>query len=346
MNSTTKATNLARIMNESQYSIVLLFFCVAWTICSMLGIASNVINIKTFVAMGLNDSVTVSFLTLSVFDLAYVITTFCFAVSSAFSLIEQTYPILFPIEPYGVYVYFGNVLVLINVNNTLTTTFLAVARCMCVAKPLHFKHTFTVKRTVVIMTAFAIFAVAIYTPILANMGMVYRLDAKTNTSRPTLWLSPNRESTKNIVWTIIQIILPIATEFIVLVCIVIMINSLRAASKFRQASHITVCANDSSCLKGKTGSSNVANEKLSGKEIRVVKQVTLISLVYILCNTPKIMISIGGLVEQEFRIGKTYGYLYLCLNCFRMQFEILNASINTFVYYAFNTKFKTTLCWK
>lgn len=89
-------------MDENQYNINLLFFCVTWTIFSHLGISSNIINIKTFVAIGLNDSVTVSFLALSVFYLIYVVTTFCFAISFAFSLLEKSYNTLFPFDPYGV----------------------------------------------------------------------------------------------------------------------------------------------------------------------------------------------------------------------------------------------------
>ncbi|CAG5128753.1 unnamed protein product [Candidula unifasciata] len=331
-NVTNNDISLPGIVNESQYNTVLIFICAGFTIFAFFGIISNAVNIKTFFAMGLKDSVTVSFLALSVFDLTYLISTCCFTIALAFSLIEKDYFKHFPIEPYGVYILFGHVLILINVTNTLTTTFLAVARCMCVAKPLHFKHSFTVKRTVVIMTGFAVFAVAIYTPLLANMGMVPRLDPKTNTSRPMLWLSPYRDSVKNVVWTLIQTLLPVVTDL-----------SLRTAFRFRKASQISVCDREVSNAKGKTDSSNDTSDKLSGKDIRVVKQVTFISLVYIMCNTPKVVTSIVSLIEVEFSLRQRYNNLYLCFNYFRMNFEIFNASINTFIYYAYNTKFKTTL---
>ncbi|CAG5124030.1 unnamed protein product [Candidula unifasciata] len=342
-NFTIKSTHMQGIMDESQYNTVLLFFCVTWIIFSLLGIVSNVINIKTFIAMGLKDSVTVSFLALSVFDMTYVVTVFCFSISSAFSLVETAYYKHFPIQPYGIYIFLASIAILVNVPNTLTTTFLAVARCMCVAKPLHFKHLFTVKRTVVIMTGFAILAIAIYTPVLANMGMVERLDTKFNISRPMLWLSPYRDSVKNIVFTLLQMVLPVVTEVIVLACLAIMANRLRAASKFRQASHIPLYVTNVVNAKAKIESNQDTSGKFSGKDIRVVKQVALISLVYIICNTPKILTGAGDLIEPEFRLGKRYSYLVLCLNYVRMHFEIFNASINTFVYFAYNTKFRATL---
>lgn len=63
-------------------------------------------------------------------------------------------------------------------------------------------------------------------------------------------------------------------------------------------------------------------------------------------NTPKILTSTAGLIELEFRLEKLYSFLYLCLNFFPMHFEIFNASINTFVYYVYNTKFRNMLLWR
>lgn len=339
------------IVTDGQYAIIVIFCCLTWIVLSLLGIVSNVINIKTFVAMGLNDGVTVSFLALSVFDLIFLIASFCQAASASFNVIETSSSILFPVDPFGVTIFFGNVMILINVTNVLSTTFIAVARCMCVAKPLHFKNSFTVKRTVYFMAGFAFFAVAIYTPVLANMGMVARLNNKTKMLRSVLWLSPFRESIKNVVWMLIDMILPVITEFVVLFCVLVMANSLRASSRFRQSSvaqqfnkHID---RNQQYTKDNQVSSNAASDKLSVKDSRVIMQVVLISLVYIICNTPKFLVSTGGLIEPEFRLGKRYSNLYLSFNCFRKHFEIINASINTFIYYGYNTKFRSiinTMC--
>ncbi|CAG5128751.1 unnamed protein product [Candidula unifasciata] len=315
-------TTLHGVISASQYVIIMTFFAVAWTLVSFMGIISNVINIKTFVAMGLNDGVTVSFLALSVFDLTYVASSFCQGISIALSTIELKTQTWFPVEPYGLMILFANISILINITNVLTTTFLAVARCMCVAKPLHFKNAFTVKRTVYFMSGFAAFAVTVYIPVLANMGFVVTFNNRTRVSRPTLWMSPFRESIKDIALLLIDAILPLATEVIVLICVVVMTSSLRAAAKFRESS----------------------TDKVSGKDVRVVMQVTLISLVYIICNTPKILISSSGLAMLEFRLGKRYNNVYVSLNSFRQLLEIVNATINTFIYCKYNTKFRNSLC--
>lgn len=343
---TIENTTVHDIISNNQFLIVLDFCAVTWTLFSVLGIISNVINIKIFLYMGLKDGITVSFLALSIFDLTYVIASFCIGISAAFTIIEMRCTTRFPAEPYGIMILFANILVLIAVTNVLATTFLAVARCMCVAKPLNFKNCFTVKKTVYFMAGFAIFAVAIYTPILANMGMVTTYNNKTHMSRRTLWVSKYKEPIKNVVFLIIDMILPVSTQFIVLACILIMANSLRAASRFRQASNQIYAKEQpdigSHCRRKATSSTDVT-DKLSGKDFRVVTQVILISVVYIICNTPKIFISTAGLLEQQFRIGKRYNNFYISLNSFRKHLEIFNASINTFIYYKYNTKFRNTL---
>ncbi|CAG5124027.1 unnamed protein product [Candidula unifasciata] len=335
------------VISNEEYAIILIFCTATWSVFSLCGIISNFINIKTFVAMGLNDGITVSFLALSIFDFAYLVFSFCLGISSAFRAVESLSSKRFDVEPYGVSVFVANVLIMVAVTNVLTTTFLAVARCMCVAKPLHFKNYFTVKRTVYFMSGFAIFAVTVYMPLLANMGMLTRFDNKTKISRPSLWVSKYKEPIKNVLFVIIDTVLPVSSQIIVLMCILVMASSLRASAMFRQASGIQRCDKNNadivSCSKDKKTDHINVTEKLCGKDLRVVQQVVLISLVYVVCNTPRILISVAGLLEPEFRIGKRYNNLYLSLNAFRKHVEIFNATTNTFIYYKFNTKFRNTL---
>ncbi|BFZ09363.1 hypothetical protein BsWGS_12402 [Bradybaena similaris] len=308
-----------------------------------MGIISNVINIITFIAMGLADGVTVSFLTLSFFDLTYVVVSFCLGITTILATFEALTLIRFAVDPYGLSIILANTLIFIIVTNVQATTFIAVARCMCVVKPLHFKNTFTISRTICFMTGFAIFAVAIYTPILANMGMVTLLDNKINMSRPTLWLPRHREVIKNIIFVITDMLLPVSTEVIVVVCILLMANSLQASSRFRQISNTQRSDKDNSSKALTFKDNSPATDRLSGKEYRVIIQVALISVVYIICNTPKILLSIAGLIEPEFRIGKAYNNFYLTLNCFRKHLEIINATNNTFIYFKYNNKFRKTV---
>ncbi|CAG5128752.1 unnamed protein product [Candidula unifasciata] len=346
-NNTIVRVSFHGLVTSDQYAYFMEFYSEVGTLLSFIGIVSNIINIITFVAMGLTDGITVSFLCLSIFDLAYLIPSFALGISIAFAVIELRTLIAFVVEPHGVSILIANFMVLVNVTNVLTTTFLAVARCMCVAKPLHFKNWFTTNKTLGFIGSFVTVAVVSYAPVIANLGMVTTFDIKKNITRPILWVSPKRESIKVIAWIIIDLTLPFATQFIVVICVVIMASSLQASSRFRQSAVLSP-ENAKSVLKqnGKVTLSStltVPTDKLSSKDVRVVQQVVLISVVYIICNTPKMMISLAAITVPGFTIGKRYSNTYLCVNTLRQQFEIFNSAVNTFIYYRYNTKFRSTL---
>jgi hypothetical protein len=319
---------------------------------SVIGVISNIINIKVFVAMGLHDGVTVSFLGLAIFDLAYLLSSLSLSVSTAFYIYELKTHATFYLDPYAILVYSATIMIILSISNILTTTFLAVVRCLCVAKPLQFKDTVTTERAVLIIIGIVIFSVTVYIPILANTGMANKFDQKRNMSRLTLWFSPKRDIVKNNVLMIIEMFLPISTQLIILLCIVVMIRCLRAASKFRQSSLSVITLVDKKNNKNNShqqskesaeDSANISSTKLTGKDLRVVQQVFLISLVYIVCNTPKIFITFFSWFEPEFALGKAYTDIYVLVHCTRKIFEIINATVNFIIYYKYNTNFRSIL---
>lgn len=348
-NLTNQMVATLGLVTEEQYLVVNDSCAFVWALLSFLGIISNIINIRIFIAMGLNDGVIVSFLALAIFDLAYLIVSFSLGITTAIYVIELRYGNKFAIEPFGVKVYFFNITILINVGNMLVTTYLAFARCMCIARPVQFKYTFTRRKAIVLSFGFAIFAIVSYLPIFVYMGMWTQTDPRTNISRPMLWLSPKRESIKNIVWAVIDVFLPCATEIIVIVCIFVMTKCLRQAATFRQTSSASAATRKHKMMgpTNITGSnsdpSSGVSDKLTGKDLRVIQQIVLISLVYIMCNTPKILISVVAMIEHEFRIGRRYSRLYLCVNSLGKNFEVCNSAINLIIYYKYNTKFRAML---
>lgn len=209
---------------EEDFVIVIETCSPLWSIMSLGGALSNVVNIKTFIVMGLNDGVTISFLALAGIDLAYLLISLFFGITSSLYIIEYRYSAWFHINPLGLTIYLFNMMIIVNIANMLVTTFLAVARCMCVAKPLQFKNSFTITRAVILLIGFVVFSIISYTPVLANMRMTSRFDPKVNATRISLWISSNREFVKVIVWSVVNMLLPLATQVIVIVCIVVMAN--------------------------------------------------------------------------------------------------------------------------
>jgi hypothetical protein len=209
------------------------------------------------------------------------------------------------------------------------------------------------------MTTFVIFAIVIYIPVLANMGMVPITDKITNITRLTLWGSQKKDFILVIVLSITDIVFPTTTEFIIIVCVIIMASKLREASKFRQSASTSLSKvypketmkietdqsittfNSSEDNKDKAASSTT--EKLTGKDLRVVQQVVLISVVYIVCNIPKMVLTVFSAVVPEFKLNGRYRFLYVSAHGFRKYFDILNASINTFIYFKYNNNFRNKI---
>ncbi|BFZ09730.1 hypothetical protein BsWGS_12769 [Bradybaena similaris] len=343
-NNTRDSFSFGGFITHEQYALILEVYSEALIIESFLGFVSNIINIRTFCAMGLADGITVSFLSLSIFDLMLLAPSLLLGITISMTVTENRTPTAFAIDPHALSILLANIIGISSVTNILPTTFLAVARCMCVAKPLHFKNWFTTNRTLRFTISFAVIAVVSFTPFMANMGLVAKFDVKKNITRQMLWLSSQRESIKVGTWLVVSLILPSVTQFIVVVCVLIMANSLRASAKFRQSaallSNNVTSTSDHKQNAALSSTASVSTDKLAGKDVRVVQQVVLISLVFIICNTPKMVLSVTALSLPEFTIGKRYHYLYLVINMIRQQFDMFNASVNTFIYYRYNTKFR------
>lgn len=321
-----------KVVSQADYILflkVLVLFCLG---LAMTGIMGNILNIRTFYILGLNDGVTISFFTLSIFDLIIACSYLMKKVSTVMTILEYENLEWFPIHPAVFLVFAGNVGLMFSYISMFNITFVALARCLCVAMPMRFKHIFTTFRSVVIVTIFACIATGSYIPVFVNMGIKKRFDAPKNASRLYLSFTPYREQIKDIVWLIFETIAPLIVEVILLVCVAVMIYKLRESAEFRN-SHGSASA-DASGGKTKTG-------KLNSRDLRVVTQVILVSIIYILINIPKIVNALSTLMDPAFDHFKKYHYLYYILNDIRSLSECINGAANFFVYYNFNSAFRT-----
>lgn len=180
------------------------------------------------------------------------------------------------------------------------------------------------------------FCAGVYIPVLIYMGVVDKFDTAHNKSRPSAYVSPDRKYIKDIVWNILGMAIPLLTQAIIITSTIIMARALTKSQKFRSANAQT----DFKLAKIFRSNETKSPGKLAGKERQVVKQVVVISLVYILCNTPKIVFIMAGVIVPEFALGKQLNLIYVTVSNIRMIFEILNSTITLPIYYTFNTKFR------
>ncbi|XP_005112226.1 uncharacterized protein LOC101851096 [Aplysia californica] len=342
------------ILSDEQFVILQSTNAYVGIFFSVLGIGSNFLNIKTFFTMGVDDAVTVSFLGLSISDILVSLVMFCTSVSMSLHTVEMSRGPLFTYDPVISAVFLTNVIMALYTVTILITLYIAVARCMCVAKPLHFKHVFTKTRSVVIISVFGVFSAGIVVPIFTSMGITDISGMTQNGTRYTIWFDPNVEDSKDAIFFIVLVVIPFATQVIVIVCIVVMTWKLIESSRFRQKS--AKSSNSSGGIttqkttegqenNTKNNNSNNSNVRLSGKELQAVQQVILISLIFAIFNTPMLVIGICGLVEPDFDaiMGKhRYARLYAACSGSRRVSEQVNSALNFFIYYKYNTKFRVS----
>ncbi|KAH9499051.1 hypothetical protein Btru_005553 [Bulinus truncatus] len=318
INVTTSSKTADGLLTDRQYLIAEGLLCLIRGTVSILGIIGNIINIVTYISMRPNDSVTVSFLVLAFSDLAYLVAMASRSVSFGFHFAEKMFnmTVWFPVEPYGVYIFFGNAGSIPYTFSILITSLLAVA--------------------------------STYIPVLVFMGMTEQFNAEINTTRSTLWISPRREEIKVILWAVRDAMLPVATQVTVFACVLVMARSLRRSVAFRQStikSNVGAESTNKDALK-KSNRGNDKSVKLTGKELQAIQQVLCLSLLFIVCNTPKILVNFTPFFVHDFALGQPNQNLYLTSIGFLYLFQIINSSSSVLIYYNFSSKYRkhSNLC--
>ncbi|KAI8795410.1 fMet-Leu-Phe receptor [Biomphalaria glabrata] len=344
MNTTTSSVVL-QDFSPGQLIAGMQVCSVFWAFISAFGIVANVINIRTFISMGLTDGMTISFLILSITDLKFLLVSMALSFSTGFYVLETISDFWQQWIPYNVGLYFANLIVPLSAMTSLQTSFIAIARCLCVAAPFYFKDMLTRRITLVIMVSFILFSTAAYIPVFAYMGVIDKFDPKRNMSRPTVWVSASREPIKNIVWTILAMVIPLASQVVVIISLVVMAMAIKNSHQFRMASSSFTPQPNNIEQTGKPAiksGTKITDKlyKLSGKDMQIVQQVALISILHIICQTPKIMFIIAGIILPEFNFNRALYNVYLTMSNTRLIFEMINSAITLPIYYKFNSKFR------
>ncbi|KAI8791455.1 fMet-Leu-Phe receptor [Biomphalaria glabrata] len=348
MNLSSQEVLFQSLMTDDEYLILEGLMCLIRSCLALLGIVGNTINVLTFISMGLKDGVTTSFMLLAMSDISYLVTVIARAAAFVFMVSEKSsgYCIWYPVEPYGVYIFFGHAGRIPYILSNMITTLVAIMRCLCVVWPFSFK-SFAFNRTLalVLVNTFTLFAVTSYLPVLLFMGMTWQFDPRLNSSRPALWISPEREEVKDVIWTARDALLPFVTQFIMTVCVVIMVKHLKSSYSFRHGT-VNHFSNNMSALvmppleKKSNSQPKISTIELTGKDLQALRQVLLITSVYLTCNTPTIVINITSLLESKLSIDSVYRNIYLSVTGCKHLFQTINSSFNVLVYYKYSSRYR------
>ena len=311
-----------------ELNIVLEVLAPVWPAIIFLGLLSNTTNILVFIKAGVRDSVTILLLSLSISDVCFLI------------LITPTVStnIIFHYKPRWVWALDHSI-----THNLLywpaftfydyssyISVFLGVTRCACVAMPLHFKSTFTKRRTVVGVVCLFCFAVFFHLPVLTIFSIGWRKDPVTNVSIPVAVVS-GRQTMVKINDLLNRNTLPWISFITMIGCVALLSFKLFQASKIRSLP----ASGDKAAAKSDH------DNKLSPKDIHVVQSVVLVCSIFIIAQLPALLYSTVRVVNPEFDQGGRLVKLFGVFFCISLTCSLLNATVNIFVYYNYNNKYRS-----
>ena len=199
----TNSTYLISLNEEkiftTEMEILRKFIYHIWICIAIFGLISNSINIIVFLKIGLRDNVTITLLFLSVSDLINLCLNSPRTVGRFMqeNIPDHPWPFNFYIIVLGPYWY----AYVFYDYSSFISVFLAGVRCACVARPLRFKSMFTKTRTLTILCALHLIALALSIPVLTVFRLTRAINPRTNSTYRSISFAssftPESQNVKN-----------------------------------------------------------------------------------------------------------------------------------------------------
>ena len=119
--------------------------------------------------------------------------------------------------------------------SSFISVFLALVRCVCVARPLQFKSMFTTSRTVAILVVLFFVSLTLRAPVLTIFHLTWAVNPRTNSTWRYIGAAENFVEIYKANDVFNRNIILWVCYFSVIACVIIFASNIRAASKFRQS---------------------------------------------------------------------------------------------------------------
>ena len=331
---------------SEELNTIKIFVYHLWLCILIFGLASNTINIVVFVKIGFRDNVTVTLLFLSLSDLFNLMLN-CPVIVARF--MEKNHPNHdWPFDP--LILYFGIYwwAYIFYDYSSFVSVFLALVRCACVSRPLRFKSMFTISRTVTILGVLFLVAVTLRAPVLTVFRLSWEVNPLTNSTFRSIQFVDNFNEIYKANDIINRNIVSWVAYIIAITCVIVLVSKLQAASRFRHSLQNSASGfpkNDESTLqnnKTEVSKNQKSFNKMSSKDLKVVQSVTLICVIFILSQMPFQIISLTRLLDPEFSVLNRKEQAYSFAAHISSTFGLVNSSVNIFVHYNFNARYRDT----
>lgn len=158
-----------------------------------------------------------------------------------------------------------------------------------------------------------------------NLDWVYH--RQLNKSLVTLVQTQDRILVESVTFPVHSLLLPVVALTLVVCSTIVLVVTLNKKSKWRMES---------------LANSKLQAETSSKKEQKVVKMVIFISLIFIGCYFPEMVLFIVMIENTEFSFTGKYANLFVVLCTVSITLQTCNSSVNIFVYLKMSSKFKAT----
>ncbi|CAG5124517.1 unnamed protein product [Candidula unifasciata] len=333
----------------------------------LLGIATNCLNIISYKIMGFQDSATSCFFALSVSDLG---STVIFLAITLSCIIKIQFPAL-PVNIFDlVYVLSSDLSMVCDISIVLKT-YIAIQQGCCVAFPFRVKHLFTRRKTTAVILCVYTFCVACYLPSLCLKSLRAVTHSSTNRTEISLFLKNGWVLADSFVNFFNRSVLICTCQLLILISMIIIMSGLSVSLQYRQLAWVGEYSKTKShsmrrlhllrqvtvSLKMERHRGHQVRQHTSrkqqeavgtqllwrNKELRVLKQVTLVSGIFFTCNIPAVIISIANRIVPEFRYRDIYSNLVWVLFACSHFAGLISSSTTFFIYCNFNSKFIKTV---
>ncbi|XP_059145257.1 uncharacterized protein LOC131932358 [Physella acuta] len=330
------------ITNEQFKILRRVFYSGLWPLVSVFCFTCNTVNITVFLKVGIQDSVTLSFLALAVVDACYVV---CSAVSVAYLNrainAEDVFKIasLFSLGGYSsAYMdLFFNMSIAIG-------TYISVVKCCCVVKPLTFKLMFTTRRTLVVLIIIVLACFTTKFPRYSKFGVTWQRSPYNNQSDFKLWFASDYPTYERVNFLLNETIYPVLVSSTVIVCSVVLTKALIKASRVRRTMTHVFKTDITKIITDSQDNETSNTVMLSNKELKVLKTVAILTGFLLL---EVVLVSANALAMvfiEEFAPGRRYSNLNATTQYVRIFWIQVTASVNTVLYIQYNSRFRK--CFK
>ncbi|XP_005103700.1 uncharacterized protein LOC101857500 [Aplysia californica] len=323
----SEASSKFIISDHVKWYIDIAFLFVSLPFLSVCGILFNITNVIVFTKTGLTDCVTMAVLFLATSDFLLCFTTLFYALSG-FTKFDTYY---IP-GSYGLYNYLFFLSTWTRAmfvdTSLFLTVFVSLERCLCVTWPLKFKSLFTTKKAAVICTAITCGTIVSYIPVQLSQGIREQYDVTTNRTHLILWFSEDREEMIKYSNSFHTFFLHNVSLASITISAILMAIRLRASAAFRQRA-----------ASAEPGDKN-NDSALSRKDSRVVTMVFLIVLACIILLLPNMLFVSARRALPNLGQQPRFMNLLSTLVDIMFIFSTLNANVNIFIYYNFNSRYR------